>query len=162
MSDLKTVKQQLTDYLSDCFSVEGVTVVGEFPFSRKPSPLSRCRISVGFDAMEIEENLLDGYLGQEEDQILSGRCAALTLRFDIACPVPLGGSRCQEVFESLLEFLLLADNQFGVGQLSCGAVSYDKNIGGFLLTAHGRMTTLIRSGESAVSIDTIDLRRVME
>lgn len=64
MTDLKELKQQLVDYLSDHFSGQGVAVMGEFPPSPKPSPLLKSRIAVGFDAMAVQDAGLDDYLGR--------------------------------------------------------------------------------------------------
>ena len=84
MADLKELKQQLVDYLSDHFSGQGVAVMGEFPPSPKPSPLLKSRIAVGFDAMAVQDAGLDDYLGEDSSQTLRGRYVQITLRFDLA------------------------------------------------------------------------------
>ncbi len=162
MADLKELKQQLVNYLSDHFSGQEVTVLGEFPPAPKPSPLPKSRIAVGFDAMAVQDAGLDGYLGEDSSQALRGRYLQITLRFDLACPVRLGGGACQGLFEDLLDALLLQHNSLGVEELTCGPVTYDKNIGGFLLCAKGRMNALISTGEASLTIDEIKLRRVMK
>ena len=162
MAELKELKQQLVDYLSDHFSGQGVAVMGEFPPSPKPSPLLKSRIAVGFDAMAVQDAGLDDYPGEDSSQTLRGRYVQITLRFDLACPVRLGGGACQGLFEDLLDALLLRRNSLGVEELTCGPVAYDKNIGGFLLCAKGRMNALISAGETSLAIDEIELRRVME
>lgn len=161
MANLQELKQRLVEYLSDSFSPSGVAVAGEFPASAKPSPLLKSRIAVGYDAMAVQSAGLDDYLGEDARETLRGRYVEITLRFTIACPVRLGGGSCQALFEGLLDALLLQSNEFGVEKLECGAVNYDKNAGGFVLCAKGKMNALISAGETSLAIDEIELRRVI-
>ena len=161
MTDLKELKQQLVDYLSDHFSGQGVAVMGNFLHRPSPLPSKKpdCR---GFDAMAVQDAGLDDYLGEDSSQTCGGGMYKITLRFDLACPVRLGvgpAKGCSRSCSTLCSFVATA---WGWRELTCGPVASRQNIGGFLLCAKGRMNALISAGETSLAIDEIELRRVME
>jgi len=130
-------------YLSGCSGLEGTSVTSEYKARYKPVPLTRPLVAVGFESLSVERGGFSDYMGTVEGDSVSGRQVAITLRLDIAVPKNQGGSGCHAVFESLCQGLLVTPNSFGVTGMRCREVTYDKEAGGFVLTATASMTALL-------------------
>ncbi len=143
MSQLTKLKEDLIAYLAQCSGLEEVTLTSEFPARVKPNPLGRPIIGVGFESLAVEKSGFSDYLGTLEGDSVGGQKIAVTLRLDIVVPLGRDGGGCHSLFESLCQALLVTDNPFGVTQITCKEISFDKEAGGFALTALAQLSTLL-------------------
>ena len=126
MNPFTTLKRELADRLREALGPE-IEVVEEFPAARyRPRP-DRRMVAVGLSGVELPG---------------AGQTARLTLRFDILCP---GGDRtgCHAVFEALCGALC---GLSGFGKLSCGEVSYLRELDRLGCAAFAELAGFLQSG----------------
>lgn len=159
MSDMKALKQSIVTYLSQSIIDSDILFTHEFPDKMKPVPLSKCRVSVGFDSLSATTGGLDDFLGDTADTTLYGKQVDIVARFDIVVPERLGGTRCHTIFEQMTGALMITRNDFGVTKMWCDDIAFDKNLGGFVLTCRSNLSALIYNQQPELIFDSFEVKQ---
>lgn len=111
---------------------DGVAVSTRFPSSPKEFPLRRPHLSVGIDKLTLPPSGLEESTGKEETASF-GRQTEVTLSFGIYAPAAQEGDGCLSLLSLLLTHLTTVWRG-GLGEVSCSAVEYRREISGYALS----------------------------
>ncbi len=157
MNNLQDVKMALVEYLTPKFSPKA-GVVDEYPPARRGACAAAPLIGVGIHQVQAVTAGASPFLGVAQGQEQFGRGLDITLRFTICCPDNAGD--CHRLFTTLCQALLLEPCPLPVSSLWCDALTYDRGLGGFVLTAKAGLPALFAAGGDGREISEFIVRSV--
>ncbi len=149
MAALAELKQAVVAYLSPFLGGQA-TLTTEYPNGYRPNPLGQTTLAVGIDKIATAERQ-SAYLGSQPEGELYGKAFDITLRFDIYRPDT--ATLCHEAFAALCEALFLESCPLPFAEMWCEPLVYDKQGGGFHLTARASLPAYVARHSPAPPIE---------
>ncbi|MDR1463736.1 MAG: hypothetical protein LBJ11_00340 [Oscillospiraceae bacterium] len=133
MSAVSVLPAEISAWLAEQESLEGIGFLTEFPAADKAVPLRRALVAVGMDSVKITDKFAENDDGVLERQEYC-RSAELRLRFSVHVPFADGGERCHDIFTKVLDLLTFASDA-NVVRSGCGEIRAQRDTDAFVLEA---------------------------
>ena len=160
MTAVGALRERVIGMLKEAPEMEGIQVLGAFPSTFRPSPLTKPAVIVGVESIEGKPGGFSDYLGQSEVGEHFGRRMGGTLAIDLVVPVRMTGSVCNDLFELIAEILLIRRGDSPVRTLRCEKIAQDSSMGGLRLTLKGEWEMVLERVPAAeIEIKEIQIRR---
>lgn len=157
MSQLTLWKENLCRWLATAEELQETDILPEFSPRLKPVPVRRPRIAVGFESLTAGEEAWEEY--REDTGQTDARPVEAVLRLELLVPTSAGGSSCHTLWEALCHRLLFSHGEYQVEKLWCKPISFDKEAGGYRLTAWAQVELVLTQPSEVTRYSQVEVRR---
>ncbi len=149
MSEILNILNEVKSTLEGDLDLSLVKFTLGFPNLCIENPLKEPNVSIGIKEININTGSFDGYLSTDDDDEYFGNLSNLKISLDIYVPEKDGGIKCFDIFYKIYKTLIDDNNpenlDFNIICFSSNEVTYDQNMGAFLLRCAVTMESFLFS-----------------
>ena len=144
METFNDIIQSVIDLLSQDEQCDEYRFVSAFPDTTVENPVGQGVVSIGIASLKITQSPLGEVVGHKEQAYQIGRQADCKLQVHIYVPRSLGGKGCYDVFSGIAGALLERQDEWMIGEMTCGQTSYNRDTRTFGMECFIELTTLLQ------------------
>lgn len=146
MKQINGLIESVLELLREDQQCIGYRFVSAYPDKTVQNPVEQAIVSVGLSSLTIRQSALGEVIGRGQTTFQTGRQADWELHIHIYAPRSLGGKGCYDIFSAIAAALLERQNEWKIGDMSCGKTSYNRDTRTFVLEGFVQLTTLMKDG----------------